>query len=476
VRIRPKFVRDRLTLWYIAVIGAILCLYICAALGIELWQLTSQIYHAEIQDVETVEGLLYFTPDGSVGLHEEYHNYPQNRLMLDRLMEVFATDGSVVFRSEKLHGRDLGSAPFPGEGNGQSVYNERSLRLQDGTRVLVISHVHRIQSRVLLIRLAYPTEPLLHRLTESLLLLLLPLPIVLIVSGFAGYRVAGKALSPLEKMTSQAEQITANRLHDRIAVENPDDELGHMARVLNSLLQRLEDSFQQLKNFTSNVSHDLRTPLATVRSVGEVGLQADRSNEEYREIIGSMLEETTRLSGTIDTLLTLARADAGQINLDKSTFPLIDLVEECVEIVSVMAEQKMQRILVSGDRNITINADRSILWQAIMNVLDNAVKHSNQESVIAVSIQSLPKSTGDPVAELVIADSGPGISAEDSERIFDRFYRADSVRYDGSGLGLSIAKWAVELHAGQIGLRSSDHTGSVFYIQVPLAPYPIATS
>jgi heavy metal sensor kinase len=451
-------------------------LYICAALGIEFWQLTSQIYHAEIQDVETVEGLLYFTSDGSVALHEEYHNYPQNRLMLDRLMEVFAPDGSVVFRSEKLHGRELDGAPFPGEGNGQAVYNERSLCLQDGTRVLVISHVHSIQGRVLLIRLAYPEEPLLHRLYESLVLLLLPLPIVLVVSGFAGYRVADKALSPLEKMTFQAEQITANRLHDRLAVENPDDELGHMARVLNSLLQRLEDSFQQLKNFTSNVSHDLRTPLATVRSVGEVGLQADRSNEEYREIIGSMLEETTRLSSTIDTLLTFARADAGQITLDRSSFLLIELVEECVELVGIMAEQKAQRILVSGNRETAVYADRSILWQAIMNVLDNAVKHSSPESVIAVSILALPSDTEEPLAELVIADGGPGISVEDRERIFDRFYRADRLRYDGSGLGLSIAKWAVELHGGQIALRSSDHTGSVFCIQLPLAPQPIGTA
>ena len=204
---------------------------------------------------------VFFTspPDGRLQLHEDYHNHPQSRLLLDRLMEVLTPDGQILFRNTKLDGRELGGKPFAGEG--RTGYYERALRLQDGTRVLVISHLHAIDGRPLLIRLAYSTQPLTHRLAEFIGLLVLALPVALLVSGVAGYRVAGKVLSPLQQMVRQTEQITANRLHDRIPVENPDDELGHMARVFNGLLQRLEESFAQLKRFTSDVSHEIRTPL-----------------------------------------------------------------------------------------------------------------------------------------------------------------------------------------------------------------------
>ncbi len=471
MRLRPKYVRDRLTLWYVMVFGLALCAYICGATFLLFWQLTSQLYHAEIQDVETVEGLLYFTPDGNLAMHEEYHNHPQSRLLLDRLMEVLTPDGQVLYRNEMLHGRDLGGTPFAGEG--RSDYNERSIRLTDGTRVLVINHLHSIQGKPLLIRLAYSTEPLTRGLAEFLGLLLLALPVALVVSAFAGYRVAGKALNPLEQMAHQTDQITANRLHDRIPVENPDDELGHMARVLNGLLQRLEESFDQLKRFTSDVSHELRTPLASIRSIGEVGLQKDHSPERYRDIIGSMLEEVTRLSDMVDTMLTISRADAGQIELHKTTFSPIEVLREIVGLVEVLAEEKKQTLSLAGDHNLSVHADRTVLWQAIANLLHNAVKYSPLGSEIRVHLERLPSDSSDlNLLELTIEDEGPGISEELTSKIFDRFYRIDEARSrdaGGAGLGLSIAKWAVEANGGEIGVRPVPAGGSAFYIRLPLS-------
>ena len=253
MQFRPRHVRDRLTLWYVAFTGLVLVAYICGASFLQFWQLTSQLYHAEIQDVQTVEGLLYFTADGQLKLHDEYHVHPQSRLLLDRLMEIITPDGQVLFRNEKLQGRDLGGKPFPSEGD--SSYNERSILLRDGTRVLLISHLYSIEGRPLLIRLAYSTEVLIRRVVEFVGLLFIIFPFALIAAGFVGYRVAGKMLSPLQKMVRQTNEITANRLSERIPIENPDDELGEMATVLNDLLQRLEESFAQLKRASPPTPH-----------------------------------------------------------------------------------------------------------------------------------------------------------------------------------------------------------------------------
>jgi signal transduction histidine kinase len=326
VRFRPRYIRDRLTLWYVGIFGAVLGIYICGACILQYWQLSDQLHHAEIQDLETVEGLLYFTPDGRLLLHEDYHSHPESHLLLDRYMEVLSPDGQVLLRNDRLHGMDLGGAATPREG--EIGYASKRMHLADGTRVLAISHLHILQGKPLIIRLAYSTQPLTQRLVEFIGLLLLALPAALIVAGFAGYRVAGKALNPLEEMARRTEQITAQRLNERIPVDNPDDEFGHMSRVLNGLLSRLGESFEKLQHFTSDVSHELRTPLAAIRSVGEVALQNEHSPEKYRDIIGSMLEEVARLTAMIDTLLTIAHADSGAVELHRTTFKLSDLVQD----------------------------------------------------------------------------------------------------------------------------------------------------
>ena len=471
MRLRLTYIRDRLTLWYVGIFGIVLAIYICGACVLQYWQLSDQLRHAEIEDLETVEGLLYFTPDGRLFLHEDYHSHPESRLLLDRYMEVLSPDGQVLFRNDRLGRMNLGSMPNYREGN--VGYESKRLRLADGTPVLSISHLHLFQGKPLLIRLAYSTEPLRSRLSDFIGLLLLAMPAALLVAAFAGYRVAGKALNPLEHMARQTEQITAQRLNERIPVDNPDDELGHMARVLNGLLVRLGESFEKLQHFTSDVSHELRTPLAAIRSVGEVGLQEDHSTEKYRDIIGSMLEEVARLTAMIDTLLTIAHADSGEVELHRSVFPLNDLVQESVAVVGVLAEDKKQSILVDGQSQLSVSADRNFLRMAVINLLDNAVKYSPAGSTVRLRL-----SDGDAASdlaqfvELAIEDEGPGIPEDKAARVFDRFYRVDEGRTrdaGGAGLGLAIAKWTVETHGGTIDLKPRLPNGSVFYIRLPIA-------
>jgi heavy metal sensor kinase len=304
-------------------------------------------------------------------------------------------------------------------------------------------------------------------LIELLVVLVLVLPLAVIAAGFAGYRVAGKALNPLAAMADLTERITATRLSSRVPVENPNDEFGHMARVLNGLLERLEEAFQKLQRFTSDVSHEMRTPLASMRSVGEVGLQQSHSDAEYKDIIGSMLEEVGRLTSMIDTLMTIAHADSGLIQLNRTVFPLIELIEESVGLVGVLAEEKKQTIFVAGGSTPSVSADRGFLRMAVINLLDNAVKYSPVGSVIHIRLEL---STQERYVKLAIADEGPGIPISEASRVFDRFYRLDGGRTrdeGGAGLGLAIAKWSVEAHDGEILLDSELGRGSAFTIRLP---------
>ena len=468
--IRISHIRSRLTLWYVAIFGLLFAAYICTACFIQYWQLKQQLYRAEIQDMETVQGLLYFTADGQVSLHEGYFNRPESKLLLDRLLEVLDSNGHLLFRNSKLERNTLGGRPVPEEGvNG---FSPRSLRLADGTPVLVISHVHVLQETPILIRLAYSTKPLRLQSLQLLGLLTLVLPIALIAAGFAGYRFVIRVLDPLEQMASLTERITARRLNERIPVKNPEDELGHMALVLNGLLERLQESFEKLQRFTSDVSHELRTPLAAVRSVGEVGLQQEHDAEKYRDIIGSMLEEVAKLTAMIDTLLTIAHADSGAIQLQQTPFALMDLVQEAVAVVGVLAEDKEQTISVTGDQRALVCADRAFLRMALVNLLDNAVKYSPAGSSIHVSLHIVGSDTGPAqFVELAIQDEGPGIPEGAQQRVFDRFYRLDEARSrdsGGFGLGLPIAKWAVEAHGGTISVKTSSPTGAIFCIKLPV--------
>jgi heavy metal sensor kinase len=383
-------------------------------------------------------------------------------------LEVLTPEGAVVYTNKRLGDRDLGGKPFPGEGD--SGYYERALKLADGTRVLRISHIHSIDGRPLLIRLAYSTARLQRRMVELIAILLLALPAALAIAWLAGVHVTRRALAPLEDLARRTEQITASRLRDRVPVENPDDELGHIARVLNGLLARLESSFEQLRRFTSDASHELRTPLAALRSVGEMGLQGEYAPAEYRDIIGSMLEEVTRLTRMVESLLTMSRADAGEFKLQPSVFSVMDLVREGIALVEVLAEEKEQKIEVIATEDLAVMADRLFLRQAIVNVLHNAVKYSPPGSVVRVALTRLPQASGNTWVVLEVTDEGPGIREEDRNKIFDRFYRVDEGRSQdagGAGLGLAIAKWAVQANGGDIEVRPAPVRGASFFIKMP---------
>jgi heavy metal sensor kinase len=446
------------------ILGVLLVASAVGASCILVWQMTSELKHHAVQDLETVEGLLYFrSSDEQLRLNDDYHNHPESKLVQDRFLEVLAPDGTILYRNKKLGSGTMGGSLFVGEGIGG--YSERTAHVSDGTPVILASRQHLLDGRPIIIRLAYSQLPIWSRLKDFWTILLLALPVTLALAAAAGYGIADRALDPIRQMVQRAEQITTERLHERLPVEN-NDELGHLARVFNQMLSRIEQSFEQLRRFTADASHELRTPLASIQTVGEVGLQREVSPEEYRDIIGSMLEEINRLTSLIDSLLTLSRADAGQIPMKLEVFPVAEIMEEAASLLDVLIEEKRLTFNFEGEKNALVRGDRLILRQAAVNILHNAVKFTPAGGSISARVRC----EGSGIL-LSVTDNGPGIPTEHLAKVFDRFYRVDASRSDenkGAGLGLSIAQWAARAHDGEIGLSTAPEGGCTFWIRLPL--------
>jgi len=467
---RPTNVRTRLTLWYVGILSILLALYIVLVFTFQYALLQRQIYHDEIVDVETVEGLLYFDQNGTLQLQQNYHSHPPSHLLVDRLMEVCDASGAILYKSDTLGGQTLGGSPLPGEGVGS--FDERIIRTPDGTRVSLISHVHGMQQRTVLIRLGYSLTPLYERMLQFLGLLLVALPVALLLAGYAGYQIAKRALSPLEQMASRAEQITENNLHDRLEIENAHDELGQMARIFNQLLERLDQAFAQLKRFTADAAHELRTPLASLRTVGEVALQEASRPDEYREAIGSILEETGRLNQTIEGLLLLARAETSAPASKGQLIFLPELVAEILQMLGALLEERDIRVVEDtvGLKHRSVRADRTLVRAAFLNVLHNAIKFSPSHSTLSVTFGMVEAKEN--FAEVIVQDEGPGLAPQEYDLVFDRFFtgcREETSSNGGSGLGLSIAKLALERSGGRIFFDRQSTQGARCVIWLPLS-------
>jgi heavy metal sensor kinase len=335
-----------------------------------------------------------------------------------------------------------------------------------GRRWRTLTGTSLVGGRSVVLRASRSEERLRAQLWEVLVVLVLGLPVVVAMAGVGGYVLARRALLPIDHLASEARRITAERLHERLSVPNQHDEIGRLAAVINDTFARLESSFEQLRRFTADASHELRTPLSVIRGIGESGLGETRTPAEYKEAMGSMLEEVDRLTNLVDTLLRLSYGDAGTVRLSRAAFDLGQLTRDVVSSLAILAEERHQCLKLEIAEGVTIDADRLVLREAITNVVDNALKYSPQSSTIDIRVRAENNR-----ALLTVADQGPGIAAEHRDRIFDRFFRIDEGRSrdeGGTGLGLAIAKWAVEANGGQITVANGIDGGSAFCIALAL--------
>jgi heavy metal sensor kinase len=452
-------IRVRLTGWYSVVLFLMMVVYATATFLAVRHEFLEQIDDQLHDDFETAEGFLAPASDGRIVWSGDRHHDPDYDE--ERGSDVWSTSGDPIYRS-------AASAALPPAAIAAATASPRyESVVANGRRWRTLAGTSLVGGRAVVLRVSRSEDRLRTQLWEILVVLALGLPLVVALAGMGGYALARRALMPIDHLASEAHRITAERLHERLSVPNRHDEIGRLAGVINDTFARLESSFDQLRRFTADASHELRTPLSVIRGIGEISLKQTRTPGEYKEALGSMLEEVDRLTTLVDTLLRLSHGDAGTVRLSPEPIDLGRLARDVVSSLGILAEERNQRLRIDAVEPVSIAADRLVLREAITNIVDNAIKHSPRASAIDIRVY---QEGGHAI--VAVADEGPGIAAEHRERIFDRFFRVDEARSrdgGGTGLGLAIARWAVEASGGQISVDSRPSGGSIFRIVLPVS-------
>ncbi len=373
---------------------------------------------------------------------------------------VYGPGGKVLARSRELAADSV--PPAPAGASGTPRLSTATLPGLDRQR-LADGRLH-LAGREATVLLLAPLADVDGALGQLLRALLLAIPVALALSAGVGYLLARKALAPVDRLRRSTEEITADRLDRRLPVANPADELGRLARTLNAMIGRLERSFAEVRRFTADASHELRTPLTAIRTEAEVALARPLPEAEYRQLLGSILEECDRLTRLTDQLLALAREDAASARQAREPVDLASLAEDVAETLRPLAEARGLRLDLKAEGPLVIRGDGPRLRQVLFNVLDNALKYTPEGTV---TIQVARRGQA---AVLTVQDTGIGIPAEHLPRVFDRFYRVDKARsreQGGTGLGLSITRSIVTAHGGMIELASTPGRGTTCTVMLP---------
>jgi heavy metal sensor kinase len=340
-----------------------------------------------------------------------------------------------------------------GAGN-RLLIHSMTLKAADGSRFLVESGAPYNQIEVVL-----------HGL---LLTLAIYMPFVVSLAVAGGYWLMRRSLRPVDEITKRAEGITSTNLSERLPVIRTGDELERLSISLNRMIERLDDAFQHINRFSADASHELRTPLTILQLELEGIAQNHRGEASLREQIGSALEETHRMSRIVESLLAISRLDAGEAKMDKTRLDLGELVASTADEMRLLAEEKSIGLRTHVATGIQVEGDRTRLQQVIVNLIDNAIKYTQQGGKVEISVGGEGNT-----AVLEVSDNGPGIPSHALPHVFERFYRTDKARSrasGGAGLGLSIVKAICAAHNAEVKVSSQEGRGSRFRVELPLLP------
>lgn len=297
------------------------------------------------------------------------------------------------------------------------------------------------------------------------------LPFVLLFSVAAGYYMAGGAFKPMRELTSQLEAITDGRsLHRRLPPDADNDELGRLTATINAMLSRLETSFAALRRFTADASHELKTPLAVLRADVERAMHPRTSRDDRMIALEESLQEVTRMSDLVDSLLTLARADEGRFELAQEPIEIEPLLRDVYETATILGETAGLSISMPAVADAVVMGERARLRQLLLNLVTNAIKYTPRGG--RVELSSGMRGAGE--IAISVRDTGIGIAAADLPHIFDRFWRADRARSraaerSGFGLGLAISQYIAQAHGGTLMAQSRLGRGTLFTVVLPVA-------
>lgn len=384
----------------------------------------------------------------------------------NRFIRILKSDGSLLYVSEPPKDGSFDPQAVPMPLSGATV--QRIEKLPSGVTLLMVDLPVILAGKGYRIEMGAPTHEMQTALHGLVITLLFGLPIVVIIASAGGYVLVRRSLKPVEDIRATAEQITFGNLSNRLPVVHTGDALEHLSLTLNQMLHRLEDAYLQVSRFSADASHELRTPLTIMRGELESIIQRYPAlSDVLRERLGSILEETERLSRITESLFTISRLDAGEAKTNPVTFYLIDLVKTTTDQMLLLAEEKSIAITIDQRAPVKVTGDTARLKQVVVNLLDNAIKYTPAGGKISITI-----SEEQHKACFTITDTGIGIHSNALPHVFERFYRADKARsreQGGAGLGLSIVRSIVQAHGGTVEVESVENKGATFRVILPLA-------
>jgi len=381
---------------------------------------------------------------------------------------LVSSDGALIAQSTSALTFDSVSSLVPANGFPARAELE-TVSLREGSMRVLLRQVVLPDGRAAGMILIRPIDDLEHRLFQTALLLALVGTGLVLASSLLAWRLAGRALAPVREMSGAARAITEQDLHRRLPVQMPGND--ELAMTFNAMLARLELAFASLQRFTADAAHELRAPLAIIRTQIEVTQRRPRTQAEYAESNATLLSEVERLSRITDQLLMLARADAGALEARLVLTDLPDLLEEVVDRWRPTAAHRDVSLVADLPSEGHVRADRDLLKRLLDNLLDNALRHVPRHGEVRLTAEST--NVGWSIA---VSDSGSGVPAESARHLFERFSRDDPARQratGGAGLGLSICAVIAHLHGGVVELAATGPlAGACFVLRLPLAIGP----
>jgi two-component system OmpR family sensor kinase len=470
-----RTVRIRLTFWYVGVLAAVLVTFSLGVYSV-LGKSLRQRLDGNLRSATQVAAL-------ALNHEIEEHHGKQDgeanvRLVLNTMHQTsFPRPNIAIWDAGRLVAEKPGIAGLPAPvaglrttADGRHGTSFETIR-SNGTAYRMITWDVMVPSigveyRVISNESLQPVQAELKALTEAFLI---SVPICLLAAAAGGYFLARKSLHPVIEMTRTAQQISSRNLDQRLTVTNPDDELGFLAVTFNRMFERLQESFRQQRQFMTDASHELRTPVSIALTATQVSLK-NRSHtvEDLRETLEVVEWQMLRLRRVVEDMFTLAQADTGAVEPGRDRFYLDEVLLESVRAARVLGDARGVQIGVAHlAPEALYEGDEGLIRQLFLILLDNAVKFTPSGGQVRVSLLA-----GEQSYDVRVADTGHGILPSDQPHIFDRFYRADKSRSrrepgGGAGLGLAIAKWIADLHRGTVRLEKSDEHGSVFRVEVP---------
>jgi len=385
------------------------------------------------------------------------------QLISDNGLELFRSDRSLIDRGGNDISRALGVAFRSGKpafASTESLLNKRNIRviafpIHDGHRVVATLLLgHSTSDIQAVFNLMYLIGGILGAVS-------------ILISAGAGYYMAKRALDPIQEITYIARAVAAGDLSRRLTSRAQEKEIGVLVRALNKMFTDLETSFMAQKRFTADASHELRLPLTILKGEIEVALRHPRGEDEYQQILRQQLGTINRIQRIVNDLLTLACADAGQLELIQSSVDLSLLLQEVGQQHLILFDSQHVALEMDIEDNLEIMGDTTQIERTMMNLLSNAFKHAPEHSAIYLSAMAVDQSV-----MICVRDEGPGIAEDQQEALFDRFFRADDARCrkdgEGAGLGLAICKRIIDAHGGDIWVQSKKGEGASFFIRLQL--------